>query len=239
MRNLFLVIFFTLALSAQAQRSDFKEIDFARADYIAELHQGEELYNLPGLVHGLTTSLNTDVEKFRSIYYWVCHNIRGEYQIMRKNNKTRKKLLDNPQALDEWNAAFRKEMFTKLLHEKETLCTGYAYLVKELANMAGLECEIIHGYGPGNQVKKGDLEAPNHSWNAVKLNGKWYLCDATWSAGIIDMNTFLFEFDYDDTFFLMKPEDFAKTHRPEDDTWSRLQQESTNSQVSYLEKPSN
>lgn len=225
MKNFILILCFTSMLPLQAQRNDFDAIDFWRADYIANQHAGEALYNLPRLVHGLTAPLNTDVERFRAIYYWICHNIRGEYYMMHKNTGKRKQFKDDPEELSKWNDAFKKEVFAKLLQDKETLCTGYAYLVKEMSNLAGLECEIIYGYGPTNKVTFEDLDAPNHSWNAVKLDGKWYLSDATWSSGIIDMASFMFEFRYDDSFFLMEPVEFVKKHKPVAERWTLLQQQ--------------
>lgn len=225
MRSFLLIICFTFVLPLHAQRSDFDDIDFWRAEYIANEHKGEDLYNLPGLVHGLTSQLKTDAERFRAIYYWVCHNIKGEYNLMNDNNRNHKKLQDDPKALDRWNRAFKKEVFAKLLKDKETLCTGYAYLIKEMANLAGLECEIVYGFDLTQRLKVNDQDTPDHTWNAIKLDGKWYLCDATWSSGLIDMSTLLFEFNYDNKFFLMEPSEFAKTHKPVDSRWLLLSQD--------------
>ncbi len=213
---------FTFTAAMQAQRSDFLNNDFQRADNIASNLKGEDLYNLPGLVYSLTASLQTDADKFRALYFWVSHNIKGEYHLMLENNRTRKKLQEDPKALEQWNNGFKKVVFKKLLTDKETLCSGYTYLLKELADLAGIECQIINGYGPIDELNQDDLGIANHSWNAVKLNDKWYLCDATWSAGITDLNTYLFEFNYDDSFFLMEPIEFAKTHWPLDQAWTLL-----------------
>jgi len=225
MRHIILLLFFIFTLSLYAQRSDFKEINFQRADNIANQYKGEELYNLPMLVHNLTATLHTDVERFRAIYYWVCHNISGDYDLMYKTDRARKNLKNDPESLAVWNAKFKKEVFNRLRHKKETLCTGYAYLVKEMSNLAGLECEIINGKGPTNKMKFEDLDGPNHSWNAIKLHGKWYLCDPTWSSGVIDMSAFLFEFNYEDTYFLMEPSTFAEDHQPLDTRWLLLAQD--------------
>ena len=73
-----------------------------------------------------------------------------------------------------------------------------------------------------DKLKIAGQTVPNHSWNAVKLEGKWYLCDATWAAGYTDMNTYLFHFDYDDKYFLMPPEKFAETHQPVEESWTLL-----------------
>lgn len=222
MRTSILLLFFTFSLFLHAQQSHFKEIDFQKADEIAERYKGEDLYNLPLLALRLTAQLDTDAERFRAIYFWVTHNIRGDYTLMNANEQTHKKLYNNPSALQQWSRQYRKEIFTLLREEKKTLCTGYAYLLKELANLAGLECEIIHGYGKMNLLKSDDTTIPNHSWNAIKLDGTWYLCDATWSSGIIDMETYRFEHTYDNTFFLMDPQVFIKTHKPIAKKWTLL-----------------
>lgn len=228
MRNFIFLLLFAFILPLHAQQSDFDKINFWRADYVANQHKGEELNNLPMLAYGLTSPFNTEVERFRAIYYWVCHNISGEYNLMNENNKKQKKLKNNPEALSLWNNQFKKEVFTRLQQEKETLCIGYAYLIKELSNLAGLECEIIYGYAQSNITKLKNIDAPNHSWNAVKLNGKWYLCDATWSSGFIDLSTFLFEFNFENTYFLMEPTEFIKSHKPVEEEWTLLIQNSKN-----------
>ncbi|MBX2827519.1 MAG: hypothetical protein KTR22_05120 [Flavobacteriaceae bacterium] len=219
MKYILSILIFTFALQVQAQRSDFDEIDFARADYIAESYKGEELFNMYGLTHGIATSLRTDVERFRAIYVWVCHNISADYRLMSLNDAKREALKDDPMALTQWNNAFSKEMYAKLFNDKKTLCTGYAYLLKKLSELMGLECEMVYGYGQTIKKKLDHLKAPNHTWNAIKLNGKWYLCDPTWSSGTINTATYEFTFTYDDSFFLMNPSEFAKTHLPLDKKW--------------------
>ncbi|WP_432411855.1 transglutaminase domain-containing protein [Rasiella sp. SM2506] len=223
MRTIFILFFFIFTQFLHAQQSDFNKIDFQKADKIAERYKGEELFNLPILALRLTAQLDTEAERFRALYYWVTHNIRGDYTLMKINEQTRRKLNNNPSALHQWNKRYKKTIFTTLREEKKTLCTGYAYLLKELANLAGLECEIIHGYGKSDLLKFEITAIPNHSWNVIKIDGTWYLCDATWSSGFINMETYRFEFKYNDSFFLMEPLEFAKTHKPVDKQWTLLQ----------------
>lgn len=224
MKNFILLLLFTFILPIHAQLSDFEKLNFDKAEYIANKYKGENLYNLPKLTYNLTSSLNTEVERFRAIYYWVCNNISGEYNLINKNERAIKKFKNNPKALGLWNNKFKKELFTILLKKKETICIGYAYLIKELSNLAGLECEIIYGYDQLNSIKNKNIDAPNHSWNAIKLNGKWYLCDATWSSGFLDLSTFLFEFEFDNSYFLMDPLEFIKSHKPVNEQWTLLVQ---------------
>jgi transglutaminase/protease-like cytokinesis protein 3 len=202
-----------------AQISDFKSVDFTKADRIAKLNKGASLENLPLLTQQLTSTLQTDVEKFRAIYSWVCHNIEGDDAQHSKVTSKRKKFKNDSTALLKWNANFKKIAFKKLLKHKKTMCTGYAYLVKELCFLANIDCVIIDGYGRDVEANVNQLERANHSWNAVKLNNKWYLCDATWSSGYMDYRGNFIK-DYNDGYFLTLPVLFGKNHFPLQLQWT-------------------
>lgn len=213
---LFLFIFFGNYLNAQV--SDFKHIDFTRADNIAKLHKGASLENLPLLAHELTNSLPTEVEKFRAIYVWVCQNIKGDNTQFTKVNKKRKKLRQDSISFMRWNNEYKKTAFKKLLKRKKTMCTGYAYLIKELCHLSNITAEIVDGYGRSVESNIKTLEMANHSWNAVLLNSKWYLCDATWSSGYLnEYNAFVRA--YNDGYFLTDPLLFGKNHFPIKQEW--------------------
>lgn len=214
---------FIFAFHFQAQVSDFETIDFQKADKIASDCKNESLSNMPQLVHKLTANLPTDVERFRAIYRWVCGNIANDYGMYLKNMRKRQRFKDDSLKLNEWNDRFRKRSFKKMLDDHSTICTGYAYLIKELASLANIECEIINGFARTSTVDTKKLKTPNHSWNSVKLNGKWYLCDPTWASGIPNATTNLFEFNYNDGFFLANPKLFAINHYPVDTKWFLLE----------------
>ena len=207
----------------QAQISDFGKIDFSKADSIADLYHKEDLKSLPLLSQKLTDSLTTDIEKFRAIYTWVCKNITNDHAAYLRNRKNREKLQGNEEALENWNRTFSKKVFAKLLKEQKTVCTGYAYLVRELSGYAGIECKIIDGYGRTGLTNIEDLSIPNHSWNAVWLNDKWYLCDATWSSGTFMIPSYEFKAEYNDGYFLADPVLFARNHYPLEDKWLLLE----------------
>ncbi len=214
-----------LSFPILAQQSDFSSINFNKADAVANKYKRESLVSLPILSYNLTNTLTTDVEKFRAIYRWVCANIENDYYAYVKNKNARKRFAKDSLKLVIWNEDFTRKTFKKLLNEQKTLCTGYAYLIKELANLADIECEIINGYGRTTDANIGKLSIPNHSWNAVQLNNKWYLCDATWSSGIYDLSNHSFEFDYNDGYFLTHPNLFVKDHYPLNVQWLLTEKE--------------
>ena len=72
-------------VSAMGQVNDFGEVDFHRADSVANRYNGYSLENLVELSHKLTKPFSADVEKFRAIYTWVCENIAGDPQLFEQN----------------------------------------------------------------------------------------------------------------------------------------------------------
>lgn len=192
---------------------------FHRADSIAKRYQDFPLTNLKALSDSLTMNLSGDLEKYRAIFYWVTHNISNDYYLYAQNKHKRLQHQQNPVKLASWNESLNERMFKKLLKERSTVCTGYAYLVKELAYHAGIKCEIINGFGRTGSVFTKDELVPNHSWNAVQLNGKWYLSDPTWASGVVSEALKIFIPQFAEGYFLTEPSLFAWSHYPQDSIW--------------------
>jgi transglutaminase/protease-like cytokinesis protein 3 len=219
------LLLFIVAFRCHAQQSDFDHINFYKADQMASLCKDQGLSNMPELVYNLTSNLDTNVERFRVIYMWVCHNIANDYTLYLKNKRKRRKYKNDSVKLKTWNDRFKNNVFRKLLKQERTLCTGYAFVVQELSQLANLNCEIIHGFGKTSMTPINELDTPNHSWNSIQLNGKWYLCDPTWAAGIPDPETNIFNFDYNDGYFLSNPGLFVINHYAQDKKWLLLNKE--------------
>ncbi|GAA4275580.1 transglutaminase domain-containing protein [Aquimarina mytili] len=217
--NIYLLLIACFSNCLHAQVSDFKSTDFTRADNIARLYKDAPINNLPVLAYQLTHDLPTQVEKFRAIYIWVCNNIKGDNAQHNTVSRTRKKLKKDSLALLKWNNVYKKIAFKKLLKHKKTMCTGYAYLIKELCYLANIESVIVDGYGRSVDANVKELEIANHSWNAVRLNNKWYLCDATWSSGYMDQSN-VFIKEYNNGYFLTDPVLFGKNHFPLEQKWA-------------------
>lgn len=115
MKNKLLILLIIIFKSfSYAQVSDFKSIDFTRADNLAKLNEGSSLDNLPLLVYKLTHKLPTQVEKFRAIYIWVCNNIKADEVQYSKIERKRKILKNDSTLLLKWNNDYKKITFKKL-----------------------------------------------------------------------------------------------------------------------------
>ncbi|APZ47981.1 hypothetical protein BW723_17490 [Polaribacter reichenbachii] len=219
-----------------SQQSDFKHINFTKADKIANATKTKRLYELNKLTYDLTSNLETDVEKLRAIYVWICNNIANDFRLYTLNERKRNRFEKDSLKLENWNSKFKKILFKKLLKKKKTICTGYAYLLKEMCKIVGIESYMVNGFARTATVDFSTLTMPNHTWNVVKLNNKWYLCDPTWSTGISFPEEGRFQFIYNNGYFLADPELFFMNHFPADNQFSLLG-ETTPNFTEYTELP--
>jgi hypothetical protein len=97
---------------------------------------------------------------------------------------------------------------------------GYSALFETMCRKAGIECETVAGFAKIAPEDIGQKQKQtNHSWNVVKLYGKWYLIDATWAAG--DYNRKYVK-NFDDSYFLTDPKYLIYSHYPEDPKYQYL-----------------
>ena len=168
------------------------------------------------LALALTKNYQSDIEKTRAIFSWITSNIA--YKTNRYIRFPKNTLLDEDtgalKPLDE-------RVAITVLERGEAVCDGYARLFKTLCEYAGLQAVLIHGYArPGNGSPSGFK--PNHSWNAVQIDGSWHLLDVTWAAGFIDLRSNQYVSRIDEKYFLTPPELFIQDHYPEDHRWTLL-----------------
>lgn len=158
------------------------------------------IHNLAGAI---TKGLRTDEEKSLAIFNWITTNITYDHQLMFEKD------LQNTIYTSESNVV------NQVLKRRKALCGGFAFLYRDLCAAVGIQSKAIHGYTktPGLQRKTNNV---HHTWNVVKLNGQWTLLDITWAKSH-STNNFPNRFWYATT-----PEDFIKTHLPEEPQWTLL-----------------
>ncbi|MGB3183184.1 MAG: transglutaminase domain-containing protein [Cyclobacteriaceae bacterium] len=199
---------------------DYSITDYRKADSIAGQYAGHSLEHPAQLALKLTEDLPADRQKFRALYTWVCTNIKNDYRLYDRNRRKRLKYRDQPEKPQRWHREFARIVSERLREDRSTLCTGYAYIMRELAGYVGIKARIINGYGRTAHTNVKDEAYVNHSWNAVLLDGAWYLCDPTWSGGYIQDGRFMPQ--YDDVYFLADPHLFILNHYPADPAWTLL-----------------
>lgn len=98
-----------------------------------------------------------EYEKALYLYRWLTENVsfyQGDYYT------------------GDWNLLY------DALIRKQTVCAGYVEALDVLYNLAGIECFMV-----GGSIYVNDAWG-KHVWNAARIDGDYYLFDATLDAGI-------------------------------------------------------
>ncbi|XP_060796352.1 lim and transglutaminase domain protein ltd-1-like [Neoarius graeffei] len=204
-----------IILNQHGSRRKLKELisstdDFYRVDTHA-IRAGQELkskkiFSVQTIARTITKGTSTDLEKLRAIWIWLCHNI--EYDVNGYLGLTEK--VCSPE---------------RTIETGRGVCSGYSSLCLQLCKEVGIECKKVNGHGKGVGYKLGQSyqsTKSNHSWNAVRLEDHWYLLDACWGAGVVDMENKTFIKRYNEFYFLTDPEDFIDSHWPDEEEWQLL-----------------
>ncbi len=184
--------------------------DFDRIDRHATTAPASVEDSIDELARYLTQKTQTDAEKARVIFRWI--TLKIDYET------------------DEGYWEYPPEICAEQAFKRRSaVCNGYSSLFEALAERSGLEIVRIRGYSKGDTYYPGKrFSAPNHEWNGVKIDGRWYLIDATWGSGFIKKGRFARKFD--DYYFLTPPEYFIFDHFPEDPKWQLLPRPVTKSE---------
>lgn len=193
------------------QISQYKNIYLKNSSDLKKLDErvlsikNEESKNIYTLSKALTDGLQTDLEKIYVIHKWVTTNISYDAKTyFAKDVKNTTLYGYNTSDLGHANAALEKRL---------AVCDGYSELILQLGLASNLRVEKISGYVNDSYFGK-KKEDTYHAWNAVKIDGTWYLMDATWDAGSVGENKLFTKNVGDYSYFLIDPGLFKKTHTP-------------------------
>jgi hypothetical protein len=155
------------------------------------------------LARYLVINCSSDLEKFAMVYLWVVQNI--SYDV--KNFFSGGNYDCSPEGV------FRSRV---------GVCSGYSRLFTAMCEELGLVSENINGYAKGYGYVAGQkFKSTDHEWNAIKINGTYYLVDTCWGSGTVDaQQKFCRRFT---PFYFMTPNEmFLNDHLPSDGKWQLL-----------------
>ncbi len=96
------------------------------------------------------------------------------------------------------------------------VCEGYARLLVELGRLTGDRIVYVTGDVRNDD---GELVPVGHAWNAVSINGAWYLLDATWDDAETSDGKEVYATDY----LFIPPELGGLDHFPDEPRWQLRQ----------------
>lgn len=186
------------SLYGQINQGDYA---FKKMDKHAQSTPESVTKNIQELTEYLIEPALNDYEKIRGIYTWIVINIEYDKEA--------------------YNSDFYRlnQSNRDILERKKAICFGYAKLLEAMCQFAAIPSYLVIGYAKGTHSSSANYDEINHSWNAVNLDGKWYLIDATWAAGSRLSNG---SFTIGNSYFLTNPKVFINNHLPAYSIWQLL-----------------
>ncbi|MCI3918823.1 DUF5050 domain-containing protein [Paenibacillus sp. TRM 82003] len=155
---------------AQERTDAAKRVAVAEAERkIVEARAGKSAEQVADeIVDRLIEPGMSDFEKLKALHDYVVRNVTYDFT-------------------NYMNGTVPKESHTAYgaLVNGIAVCEGYSLSLEMLLNKAGIE--NIHVYGTANSYKGGE----GHTWNMVKLDGRYYHIDATWDDPANDSSPYV------------------------------------------------
>jgi hypothetical protein len=153
----------TLSISAGEQADGNWLVDYYFDYYDTKAQEDAVDSTIQKLVSELNlNSSKSDYEKVKAIYQYITVNVKYDYDTVNQPATHKEKFCAYGSVVDQL-----------------AVCQGYSCMFYRLALEAGIDCRII------------DSIQLNHTWNIVKLDGKYYLLDPTWDSSNSDLSYFL------------------------------------------------
>jgi len=151
----------------------------------------------------LASGAKNDEEKILSFSYWIAKNISYNLKEAREHHRTNKTAYE-------------------VLSNQNAVCEGYSILFQQFCQNQGIPCYVVYGHGYGDLIRRVfNMAHMRHAWNVVYVNGQWKLLDVTWASS--EMKHTDFTKTKELSWIFMNPEQFVKTHYPNDPRWQLLQ----------------
>ncbi len=187
------VCFLFISFSMLSQENKYETIDKQALAIPKSMEETSDL-----IAQYINQTFTNDNDKIRAIFIWIATNIR--YDIHKTYTKQAYK--------------GKSDIIQKTLHQRKSVCDGYATLFEELANKVGITSFIVDGYTKQN----GLINQSGHVWCVANIESEWFLFDPTWGAGYI-LNSKQFIKAINNDYFRAKPEEMIKSHMPVDPLW--------------------
>lgn len=130
-------------------------------------------YNqITDLVKYLSIPTKTESERVEIFVYWISLNVSYDiYEYSIRDNWSD----DIVHNLQDAYSVFKT---------RKAVCAGFSNLLKAMCEASNIKCNKISGYSKGFGYTEGVIpNRTDHAWNAVLVENKWCLVDATWTEG--------------------------------------------------------
>lgn len=89
-------------------------------------------------------------------------------------------LMDYMKYVNTLNSKILNSCLVNALILRNGVCLDYAIALWKCLDRLGIECNVVKGFAFNHQ-ERNSAAMFNHAWNQVKIEGKWYNVDLTWT----------------------------------------------------------
>lgn len=205
-------LFFFLLISLSTFGQNFEKVD-AKVTLYPKFSKAEDLANQ------INNDFTTDLEKARAAFFWLANNIN--YNLKEYYSPRQRRYSFRYSSEEEKNQklqAIKDQLVVDTFKNKLGVCEEYAQSFKKVCDLLNIESEVIKGYVRNDAREIGNVpNRTNHAYNAVKIDDKWLILDATWAAGY--ENNGKWKRNFNPYFFDIPKDKIFKTHYPEEKIW--------------------
>ena len=202
MKNIYLILSFCFSLLSFGQVNTGYTLVDAKMNIIP----ADATNSTEAIAKYINANFKTENDKIRAVFYWTASNISYDVENMFAVNIT-----ETPQ-----------DRITKTLKERKGICSDYAAIFSEIANLVGVKSVVVEGY----TKQDGKVATLAHAWCAAKIENKWYLFDPTWGSGYVNNKKYTRKIN--NIHFKVEPSKMINSHMPFDYLWQFINYPITN-----------
>ncbi|MBK6283649.1 MAG: hypothetical protein IPF54_14265 [Draconibacterium sp.] len=183
----------------------------------------ETFSNYFDLAEKISHDFDSPQDRVCAIYLWIANNIAYDIKTYKSKKKSKTYSYRTHKQKIKREEKYNNKTIQEVFQKRKAICDGYSRLFKKLCDLNNIECVIISGIAKTKDYQIGNSRGERHAWNAVRINHKWQLVDATWGAGYVDLVSDTFIHTLDTTYLFTKPELFFLKHYPFSKDWIFVQ----------------
>ncbi|MEX0288237.1 MAG: transglutaminase domain-containing protein [Flavobacteriaceae bacterium] len=215
MKRTYKVLIFVLFLAFQSFSQEWANVDGKVKTY-------PQFSSITDLGYRIMNDFQKDEDRVRAAFIWLTEHIAFADQPMDSHQFERISFRSSREK-EQKISAFVFSRVDKAFHLRQGVCIDYSLMLNALLEQFKLPAKVISGIA---RSKVTDIEEiprlMNHSWNAVRVNGKWKLMDATWAAGYVSEESKKFIRSFMGHYFFTPPSEFVLNHLPTNQEWQLL-----------------
>ena len=188
----FALVAFAAPVRAQSCPSPLRDRDWADLDRRAVASTDYDTRSLDALAAHIRRAARSESARLRAAYVWAAVHVSYDHAAL-----TGPRPSQSPETV---------------LATGRGVCEGIARLTVDLATRMGIEAVAVGGWATAPTGEASVAPDGLHMWVAARVDGRWTLSDPTWAPGGSGPSMW----------FDVPPDEFVRTHLPQDPRWQLL-----------------